>query len=123
MTEQKQILVVEDEALLAELLADNLRDGGYEVVGPALDVATALHLLRTERVNAALLDVNLPGGNVDSIADEMAQRGIPFAFCSGGTLNNVAARHANRPVLEKPFTAPAMLALAERLLSSGTRPA
>lgn len=113
------ILIVEDESMLAELLADNLRDGGYDIVGPAADVATALLLVETAHIGAALLDVYLPGGTVDDVADALVRRGIPFAFSSGSDSSRIAARHRSRPTLQKPFNADALLRMAATLIESG----
>jgi AmiR/NasT family two-component response regulator len=41
----KRVLVVEDEAMLALDIANQLSDGGFEVVGPATSVAKALELV------------------------------------------------------------------------------
>lgn len=55
-----QILVVEDDFLIALELEQTLRRAGYEVVGPVISVGMALRLLRQVRPDAAVLDVNLP---------------------------------------------------------------
>ncbi len=55
-----RILIVEDEAPLAETVAYNLREEGYKVyVAP--DGLSALELLKTEKPDIVLLDVMLPG--------------------------------------------------------------
>jgi len=51
-----RILIVEDEFLFVMEL-----DNGFQVLGPAANVSTALTLLRAERPDAAVLDVNLAG--------------------------------------------------------------
>lgn len=56
----ERLLVVEDEAHLAEVIADNLEFEGYqvEVVGDGLK---ALERIQAERPDLVLLDVMLPG--------------------------------------------------------------
>ena len=56
----ERLLVVEDEAHLAEVIADNLEFEGYqvEVIG---DGALALERIQGERPDLVLLDVMLPG--------------------------------------------------------------
>jgi two-component system OmpR family response regulator len=54
-----RILVVEDEAALAEQLAEALTDAGY-AVDRAADGARADLLVRTEACDAVLLDLGLP---------------------------------------------------------------
>jgi DNA-binding response OmpR family regulator len=60
MTAKKRILVVEDDAALARVLADNLTFEGFDVscVG---DCDLAFEKLRTKRPDLILLDVMLPG--------------------------------------------------------------
>ena len=55
------ILVVEDEALIRMVIADHLRDTGYDVVEtPTADEAVAL-MEKGLHVDAVFSDVNLPG--------------------------------------------------------------
>lgn len=55
-----KILIVEDEAPLAETVAYNLREEGYKVC-IAGDGISALDMLKQEKPDLALLDVMLPG--------------------------------------------------------------
>lgn len=54
-----KILVVDDEAMITELLSDHLGDEGYEVYA-ANSAAEALQLLG-EQPNLIILDINMPG--------------------------------------------------------------
>ena len=54
-----RVLVVEDEALIAIDIAQNLTDAGFEVVGPATSVARALRLIGEEGCDVGVLDFNL----------------------------------------------------------------
>jgi DNA-binding response OmpR family regulator len=67
-----RILVVEDEAHLAQGLLFNLRAEGYDVV-QAGDGEQALALLERERFDAVLLDVMLPGKSGFEVAAELRQ--------------------------------------------------
>jgi CheY-like chemotaxis protein len=98
-----RILVVEDEMLVAALLEDRLEALGCHVVGPAAGVAEALALLGAERVDAAVLDVNLGGEMVFPVADALVERGIPFIFATAYGAAGVADRHSRRTVLDKPY--------------------
>lgn len=53
--------------------------------------------------SAALLDVNLSGGNAFGIADRLAAEDIPFAFLTGHSRNVLPAAHSARPLLAKPY--------------------
>jgi len=59
MRERRRILVVEDDLLVATLLAEILESVGGQVVGPVAYLATALDAAASEDFDAAVLDVNL----------------------------------------------------------------
>jgi CheY-like chemotaxis protein len=96
------VVVVEDVATLAWLVRDVLVEAGAEVVGPVPDVARALALIEENRVDAAVLDVNLGDETADPIADILAARAIPFLFLTGYARVDIEGRHAARPFLSKP---------------------
>jgi DNA-binding NarL/FixJ family response regulator len=54
-----QILIVEDEPMIAEDLADICKELGYEVFETALTAGQAMVKLKTEKPDIVLLDVNL----------------------------------------------------------------
>lgn len=83
MGQSRQILVVEDELLIAMELEHMLRGAGYQVVGPADRVGMALELLRYMRPDAAVLDVNLAGERVTPVAEVLRAMAIPFVLASG----------------------------------------
>src|SRR5690606_18777451 len=72
LVEGKRILVVEDEALVAVMLADMLGDLGAIIVGPAGSIDAALPLATGAAVDVAVLDVNLRGERVHPVADALA---------------------------------------------------
>jgi CheY-like chemotaxis protein len=98
-----RVLVVEDEALVALQLEDMLSDLGCAVVGPAARVGQALELLRAQKVDAAVLDLNVAGELVYPVADALASQGIPFLFATGYGAAGLTEGYRSRPVLQKPF--------------------
>jgi CheY-like chemotaxis protein len=98
-----RVLVVEDEFIVAALLEDRLVQLGCLVVGPASDIEEALELLASERVDAAVLDVNIAGRMVYPVADALVERSVPFLFATAYGREGVADRHAERTVLNKPY--------------------
>ena len=70
----ERMLIVEDEAHLAQGLMFNLSAEGYDVT-PAGDGEQALTLLRQERFDAVLLDVMLPGRSGFEVATELRDAG------------------------------------------------
>jgi CheY-like chemotaxis protein len=113
-----RVLVVEDEALVAFALEEMLNDFGYEVAGLAPNVRTALKLVGAERIDAAILDVNLGGETVDPVADALAAAGVPFVFTTGYTSASALPRgFEERPALNKPYQPEALRDALARLLA------
>ena len=114
------ILVVEDEFMIAMELETVLTRGGYEVLGPAATVRTALALLEDRTPDAAVLDVNLGGERVTPVAEALEKRRIPFLIASAYS----SADLANEPVLSrasqigKPTSARSMLQELSRVLGA-----
>lgn len=98
-----RILVVEDEALVALQLEDMLYELGCIVIGPASRVGQALELLAAQRVDAAVLDLNVAGELVYPVAEMLEKRGIPFIFATGYGASGVADAYRSHEVLQKPF--------------------
>lgn len=110
----RRFLIVEDEPLIAMVLEDFLGVLGAQVAATADSVAEALARVAQGGIDAAILDVNLAGGEKSwPVAAALAQAGIDFAFASGGGEGEIALAHRNRAVLAKPFT----LADVERTLA------
>lgn len=101
----KSVLIVEDEPLIAMMLEDFLDVLGHRCAGTAESVADGLAAVAAGGVDAAILDLNLRGGEQSTpVADALAARGIPFLFATGGSGDAIPAAHRNRPTLPKPFT-------------------
>ena len=98
-----RVLVVEDEMLLAMLMEDSLMDCGCDVVGPVARVADGVKLASSERLDGAILDINIAGTEVFPVAFELARRGVPFIFVSGYDSHNLPEAWRGRPILKKPF--------------------
>lgn len=97
-----RVLVLEDDALIAMMQTASLEDAGCTVLGPARRVDQALLLMEGERIDLALLDVNLGGEKVYPVADVLAERGVPFVFLTGYGSGLLPAAHMGRPCLTKP---------------------
>ena len=78
------VLVVEDERLIAMQMAESLKEAGWSVIGPVATVEEANKLLsRSKKPDAAILDVNLDGKSVYPLAEALQRQGIPILFCTG----------------------------------------
>jgi CheY-like chemotaxis protein len=98
----KRVLIVEDESLVALLMAEQIVEFGYLAVGPACTISEARHLATAASFEGALLDLNLNGVISHEIADILSSRQIPFVFITGYAMAPVGI-YENVPVLPKPF--------------------
>lgn len=113
-----RILVLDDEPLISMLLRDWLTDLSCETVGPAHSVRGALDLIKTVKVDAAILDVSLGSENCYPVADALLKLGIPFAFASGYGGQGIDPRFKDPLVLSKPFGFEAVKRVVDRLIGA-----
>jgi CheY-like chemotaxis protein len=105
MSGSRSILVVEDEPLIAMMLEDFLESLGHKVAGTAETVADALGRIEEGGFDVAIVDVHLKGGeHVWPVADRLVANNIPFVLATGGHIDPPPPRHADVPVLVKPYT-------------------
>jgi PAS domain S-box-containing protein len=97
-----RILVVEDEALVAIALCDTLCECGFEIVGPCSTVSEALSVISAVKFDAAVLDVNLNGEMIYPAAELLAERGIPFVFMTGYSVEGIDIRFQSMKAMHKP---------------------
>ena len=98
-----RILVVDDEVIVAMLIADMLEDLGCVVVGPALDLEDAMAQARNADFDWAILDLNLEGRSTLPVARVLRERNIPFVFASGASPEAVSAEFGYVGWLQMPF--------------------
>ena len=108
----RRVLVVEDEYFVADDLGRALTQLGAEVLGPVATREEAFELLATgERIDLAVLDINLEGEPVFPVADTLIEQGVPVLFATGYDQSAIPAQYQQVPRWEKPF-APEALAQA-----------
>ena len=101
----RSILIVEDEPLIAMMLEDFLDSLGHTVVGTCESVAEAMARIDEGGFDLAIIDVHLKNGeHVWPVADRLSEQNIPFILATGGHIEPPPARHADAPVLSKPYT-------------------
>ncbi len=105
-----RVLVVEDEAIVALEIEQNLKDAGFEVVGPAARVAEALELLKEFGCDAAVLDINLGAETSEPIARLLADNGTPFVTVSGYSQDQRPSGFSGGAFLTKPLRAELLVA-------------
>lgn len=77
-----RILIIEDELIISQDMAQMLTKMGYEVIGDAMDFDEAIEILERETPDLILLDINLNGKRDGiEVAEEINRRfQIPFIF-------------------------------------------
>ena len=104
--EDKTVLVVEDEPIVAMHTEDLLTDLGFKTVVVAGGVDRALKALAASCVDVAVLDVNLNGEKSFPIAEHLAQRSIPFLFATG--YSDQETPFPDAIMINKPFNSEAL---------------
>ena len=116
-----RILLVEDEPLARETMADTLGDAGFEVTATCTGDEAAILLADSDRFDLLLTDITMPG-LIDGIGlAEHAREvhpGLPVLFVSGRPDNARRAAAVGQPsaFLPKPCDAAGVLRTIGRLV-------
>ena len=106
------VLVVEDDPLIALGFEDTIVGFGVKAVRSAASVSQALKMIEERAPEFALLDVALIREMSFAIAERLDALGIPFAFVTGYSADvKVPVAFAEQPRLPKPCGAEELLAL------------
>jgi DNA-binding NtrC family response regulator len=109
------VLVVEDDPLIAFDFEYTILDFGVKAVRTAASVAKALKMIAERAPDFALLDVGLVHEKSFAIAERLDALKIPFAFVTGyGADVWLPPAFADRPRLQKPYSSDALRALLKR---------
>ncbi len=113
-TETLRVLLVEDEARLADSIARGLRQASH-AVDVADRLSTARAKLEMDRYDAVILDVNLPDGSGFGLAAELRKRAVPVPILMLTARDSVEDRVAGLDsgaddYLVKPFSFDELLA-------------
>ena len=113
-----RILVVEDEVLIALEIEERLQRLGCEIVGPVGRLERALELARSTALDGAVLDVNVKGGLVYPVAEELLARQVPVVLSTGYGPNTLPPAFRDLPCLRKPFGAGQLENMAQEAFAS-----
>jgi len=98
-----RLLVVEDESLITMELCQNLTRLGWEIIGSAATIEEANRLVREDCLpDVAVLDINLGGKLVYSLAERLQSLGVPFVFCTGYECLDDGSQFGASPIVRKP---------------------
>jgi DNA-binding response OmpR family regulator len=97
------ILIAEDDWLLADTLAVLLEEQGARIIGPSPESRRATALIDGAQIDFALVDMNLRDGFSDELIEKLRDRQIPFAIVTAyHSLPTNAGEHAVM-TLHKPL--------------------
>jgi CheY-like chemotaxis protein len=109
------LLIVEDDPIIALDFEDTLLGFGVKTVRTAATVAKALALIDQRPPEFALLDVGLIRENSFAVAERLQALKIPFVFVTGYSSDaGLPAAFANKPRLSKPYSTDALRAVLSR---------
>jgi DNA-binding response OmpR family regulator len=111
------VLILEDEALIALNLQDELQDAGYRIAGPFTTCAAALEWLQTATPDTAILDAALKDGPCREIALELSRREVRFLIYSGHHEDRqLLAEFDHVTWIEKPVPSSVLVQACQQLL-------
>lgn len=108
-----RVLIVEDDAMVAAVLQDIVRDGEGEVIGTISSGLASVGAAASIRPDVIVMDVGLPGmDGIDAAAIIRARYAIPVVFISGRELRHDEARRLGAldrvEILLKPIAGDAL---------------
>lgn len=112
-----QILVVEDDSLIAMLLAETLAEMGHGVCGVEATESGAAQAALRCRPDLIIADAQLSEGNGVSAVDKILGTGfVPHLFISGD-IKKVLAQKPGAVAIAKPFREPELVQAIHRALA------
>jgi DNA-binding response OmpR family regulator len=106
-----RLLVVEDDYLVAADMCSSLRRRGADIMGPVANVRRGRELVRQQRPDVVLLDVNLNGHLAFDLAHELESEGIRTIFTTGYDVAFLPDSLRGSPCLQKPVNLRALVQL------------
>lgn len=114
-----EVLILDDEVIVAMDLADILEDNDFVARGPYHSSEDALSGISERLPTAALLDVNLGDGRTSGkVAERLRAENVPFAFITGYAQlsDQLDAQWRDAPQLGKPFSEKDVVSILSQLL-------
>lgn len=122
MSQPLNVLIIEDEALLAMELESLIEEAGHQVVGWAMSSGEAKAMVDTEQADIAFVDIHLSDGptGVD-VAEYIRQSGRPMVVFMTANPKRIPENFVGAVgVISKPYTMNRLMS-ALRYLHEGVR--
>ena len=114
----KTLMIVEDEALVAMTLRDELEDAGYHVFDLTDRHAEALEVAKACKPDLALVNIRLAGRDDGiELAEQLKSLGIPVLLISGQVSRARSAQTVAIASLPKPYDAADMVLAVAYLMA------
>ena len=112
------LMIVEDEALVAILLRDELQEAGYKVLDLTDRHANALEVAKAEKPDLALVNIRLAGRDDGiELSEHLEAMGIPVLLISGQVSRASSAKTVAIGSMPKPYDAAEMVLAVAYLLA------
>ena len=111
-----RVLVIEDDRLTAQMVAELLREIGCEVIGPTSRLIDSIEAMNAERVDACILDLDLHGRMSYPLARLLRLKGIPFLIVSAYEPEPDNQDVKDTPYVGKPFSEQDLVQALNRLI-------
>lgn len=99
-----RVFIVEDELVVSLELQALIEDMGFVVAAAAASEPQAMALANSVSFDIAVLDVNLQGKRVDSVAEFLISKNIPLVFATGYGPLGLAQSYSDWPIVMKPYS-------------------
>ncbi|GLR83370.1 response regulator [Bradyrhizobium iriomotense] len=116
-----RVLIIEDEYILGDDLANAIRSLGIHVIGPVTELSDAMSVGH-DGFEVAVIDINLRGSSAYPIADELLCLGKPFIFTTGYGAETIPQRFRHVRRWEKPYELEKVAADVAELCSRQLQP-
>jgi len=118
---ERTVLIVDDELLIRDLLYEHFHEKGYRVL-TAEDGHKALDLARREAIDAAVIDIRMPGMDGIQLVEEIRKLNseMPLVIMTAYPSFDSAVKALRRRVYDyvvKPFQVPHLGLIVERAIN------
>ena len=117
-----RVLVIEDDALIAMLLAELLAGMGHEVCATAATEAEAVSAAARHRPDLMIVDAGLGHGSGVAAVEEILRAGPVAHLFLSGDAGRVQTRRPDAIVVRKPFREAELARAIDNALAAGPRP-
>src|SRR3954452_1584487 len=117
-----RVLVIEDDALIAMLLAELLACMGHDVCATAATEAEAVSAAARHRPDLMIVDAGLGHGSGVAAVEEILRAGPVAHLFLSGDAGRVQTRRPDAIVVRKPFREAELARAIDNALAAGPRP-